>query len=556
MANSKESSVEKKLAKLNREAEEREAQKKSAKGGYRYADLIKMPVNIEALAIIPEEVAQKSKVAAIEARERRLVLAIFDPDYQETKKVIDDLKSQEYKLSIVVVSLSGLKHAWSFYRFVLRGTSEITSKIKLEKEKFLEFQKKIESLEDIKSLINGLNRESATTQLLEIVLAGALESRASDVHFEPTEEVVRLRLRVDGLLYDVVKDLKNDAYSRLITRIKLLSKLKINVSDEPQDGRFSIALPEKNIEIRTSIIPSEFGETIVLRVLDPDTIMAGLPDLGFREDDLGIIKEELKRPNGMILNTGPTGSGKTTTLYAFLLFSRSSEVKIITIEDPIEYRLEGVEQTQVDPEAGYTFETGLRSILRQDPDVLLIGEIRDLETAEIAMRSSLTGHLVFSTLHTNEAIGAIPRLIDLGVKSAVIAPALNLVIAQRLARRLCVDCRQSQEITPDLKEKIEKFIQKLPSRVDISQLKDFKIFKPKGCSKCHNGYNGRLGVFELLRVDKELEQLINQEITEANLKDFSLKKGMTTMQQDGIIKVIQGLTSFEEIERVTGVLEW
>lgn len=551
-------SVKEKLAQLHREAEERDAQRRAAKSGYPYAHLITTPINIEALELIPEEIAKKAKVAATEVKKRMVTLAVFDPTDPQVKEVVKDLELKNYQPSIFVVSLTSLKHAWNFYKFVSKEAEQITGKITIEESKLLELKKTLTSLASIKNALQTINWEGVLTgRLLEIILAGALANRASDIHLEPLEKQAKLRLRIDGLLHDVFSEMKKDIYIFLVNRIKLLSGLKLNIHDEPQDGRFSIALPDKEIEIRTSVIPSEFGETIVLRILDPETIKLSLSDLGFRDDDLEIIKNELKRPNGMILNTGPTGSGKTTTLYTFLRHAQKPEIKIITIEDPIEYHLEGIEQTQVDPEAGYTFANGLRSILRQDPDMILVGEIRDLETAEIAMHAALTGHLVFSTLHTNEASGAIPRLVDMGVKPSVIAPAINLIIAQRLVRRLCEKCRLPQEITPELKKRIEEFLEKLPSNIDKKKFSEIKIFQPKGCENCNFiGYRGRIGIFELLRVDEELERLIAKEPLEAEIKEYALKQGMVTMQQDGILKVLQGITTFEEVEAITGPIEW
>jgi len=291
--------------------------------------------------------------------------------------------------------------------------------------------------------------------------------------------------------------------------------------------------------------------------LDPDAISLSMAQLGFRADDLKIVEVELKRPNGMILNTGPTGSGKTTTLYAFLKAKSSPDSKIITIEDPIEYHLNGIEQTQVDPEADYTFANGLKSMMRQDPDIILIGEIRDKETAEIAIQASLTGHLVFSTVHANRASGAIPRLEDLGVKATSIGPAMNLIIAQRLIKRLCVDCKKKSKVDADLKKKLEKFVSNLPARVNKADYKDFNIFEPVGCDKCGGvGYKGRVGIYELLKITKEIEDILTKGGGEIQIEEFAKEKeGMVDMQADGILKVIQGLTTFDEVEKITGPLE-
>jgi len=351
-------------------------------------------------------------------------------------------------------------------------------------------------------------------------------------------------------------DLDKKIYQYLVSRIKLLANLKINVGDKAQDGRITMGMGDKDIELRVAIAPSEFGEVIVMRVLDPAAISLTLPQLGFREDDLEIVKVELKRPNGMILNTGPTGSGKTTTLYAFLKYINSPDSKIITIEDPIEYHLEGIEQTQVDPDADYTFVNGLRSMMRQDPDIILIGEIRDKETSEIAIQASLTGHLVFSTVHANRASGAIPRLEDLGVKNTSIGPAMNLIIAQRLIKKLCPDCKQKAVIANEMKQSLEKFVAKLPARVNKENYKDLNIFKAVGCDKCSGiGYKGRVAIYELLKIDKEIESVLMKGGGEIEIDELSRKAGMVTMQEDGILKIIQGLTTFEEVEKITGPLE-
>jgi len=550
--------LEEKLLKLKQEAEEREAKRIASQSGNSYLELVKSPVDTDALSLIPENVAREAKIAGIELKERKIALAVLNPQSKKTQEAIGDLKNKGYESIIYVVSQRGLDHAWTFYRFVVKKGSEITSRVEIDKNELAELKDKIGSLGKLKDLIEPLNkRGSDTEQLVEMILAGALANRASDIHFEPAVDGVKLRMRIDGMLQDVFKEIEKDVYSSLLLRIKLSSELRVNTHDEPQDGRFSIYLPEKEIEIRTSIIPSEFGETIVLRILDPETINSSLRDLGFREDDLALIEEELDEPNGMILNTGPTGSGKTTTLYAFLRYAQKPEIKIITIEDPIEYHLDGIEQTQVDPDSGYTFASGLRSILRQDPDIILVGEIRDFETTQIAIHASLTGHLVFSTLHTNDAAGAIPRLIDVGAKSSVLAPAINMVIAQRLLRRLCPKCRIEQKIDDDLQKKIDGFVKKLPNRVDKEKFKDIKIFKANGCIKCNNtGYKGRIGAFELLKIDDEMEALINKSPLESEIKKLSKKRGMATMKEDAMIKALLGLTTFDEVERVMGNIEW
>jgi type II secretory ATPase GspE/PulE/Tfp pilus assembly ATPase PilB-like protein len=360
-------------------------------------------------------------------------------------------------------------------------------------------------------------------------------------------------VRLDGILHDVlIFDFK--IYQTLLSRIKLLSGLKLNVTDRPQDGRFTILLKGATIEIRASTLPAEYGESIVLRLLNPKSLIE-MEKLGLRKDLIKIFEREIKKPNGMIIVTGPTGSGKTTTLYAILKRINMPEIKIITIEDPIEYHLEGISQTQVDPAKGYDFARGLKSIMRQDPDVILVGEIRDLETAEIACQAALTGHLVFSTLHTNDAAGAVARLVDLGVRPVSIAPAINMVVAQRLPRRVCQDCAKFVEPSKEELEKIKKSLAGVKKEVLPPSFfeKSFKIPKAVGCQNCNlTGYRGRVGIFETFLVDDEMERFILTNPSIVDMKRLAIKKGMVLMHQDGLMKVLEGITTIEEVERVAG----
>lgn len=569
--------INEKLEKIKREAEERDAQRRAKKNNLPYFNLITAPINIEAIGLIPEKEARALKTAAIEVKNKEVGIAVYNPTILGFKKLVENLSAKGYKTKIFVVSLISLEHAYGFYKFISLEKDKITGSIGVAKEinqKIIE----LNSIEKIEIALKALKQIPAdVADFLEIVLIGASQNRASDIHFEAMKDFIKLRFRIDGILHDVFCGINKNFYSYLISRIKLLSNLKINIRDEAQDGRFTINFPQKNIEVRAAIAPSEFGEVIVMRILDPEAINLSLLDLGIREDDLEIIKTELKRPNGLILNTGPTGSGKTTTLYAFLKYKKTPDIKIITIEDPIEYHLDDIEQTQIDEEAGYTFANGLRSLMRQDPDMILVGEIRDKETAEIGIQSALTGHLVLSTVHANSAAGAIPRFLDLGVKPSSIGSALNLVIAQRLVRRLCQNCRKKAETPREKKEKIETFLNNLPKRVDKTNYKEIEIFEPLagGCEKCNNsGYKGRIGIYELLLNDpeyekflidqthtklsshKELEELILISASEGQIKKFALEQGATTMQQDGILKVIRGITTFEEVEAVTGTIIW
>lgn len=550
--------LQKKLSEIHREAEERDAERRAVRLGYAYANIAKVPVSIEAVGLIPETEAREAKLAAVEIKNRDLAVAAYDPKSPAAEKIIQDLKRNGYRIKIFVSSVSGLEQAWRLYKYIVKSAKEITGKVEIEKKHLEELLLKLTSIPALKQEVEKVLAGRGTiTALLETVLAGALSNGASDVHLEVEEKGARLRLRLDGVLHDVLDTLPPKEYGNLVTRIKLLAGLKINIHGEPQDGRFTVDLPQKDIEIRVSIIPSEFGETIVMRLLDPESIQVDLPQLGLRPDDLAIMERILKEPNGLILNTGPTGSGKTTTLYAFLKHLNNPEIKIITIEDPIEYRIEGIEQTQTNPEVGYTFAGGLRSIMRQDPDVILVGEIRDAETADIALQASLTGHLVLSTLHTNDAVGAVPRLLNLGAKPQTVGPALSLVIAQRLVRKLCPKCKKEMELTPELKSKIALFLERLPARVEKKEYRQPALYVPGGCGECNGiGYKGRIGIFEFLEGGPEMEEMILKDASEIALWRLARKQGMVSLQEDGILKSIAGITSLEEVERVTGPVKW
>jgi len=393
-----------------------------------------------------------------------------------------------------------------------------------------------------------------TSELLEIIFIGSIDLDASDVHFETEENQIKIRLRIDGVLQDLVT-ISHQEYKQLLSRLKLVSGIKLNISDRPQDGRFSIINHKENIEVRSSTLPSEYGESIVLRILNPKSLIS-LEQLGLRDDLLEIFRKEINKPNGMIIVTGPTGSGKTTTLYAFLKEVQNSTIKVITIEDPIEYRLEGISQTQAEPIKGYDFASGLRAIVRQDPDVILIGEIRDLETTEIALQAALTGHLVFSTIHANDSAGTIARLVDLGTTPASVASAINLIIAQRLIRKVCPKCAEFKNISPEQLKKISKELapEALPKNIKIAEITSrTKIPIAKGCKDCgFTGYKGRLGVFEAFLIDDDMERFVIGNPPTSDLKNKAIQKGMVTMYQDGLIRVIEGLTTIEELERTIG----
>lgn len=431
----------------------------------------------------------------------------------------------------------------------------ITEKIEIEKELNREFGKEILNIPTLKAKIEELSTKDITI-LVKALMFGSIVLDSSDMHIEAIEEGSVLRVRVDGVLQEVVS-FDSQKHQRLVSRIKLLSGLKINVEDKPQDGRFSIILngedKTEEIEIRVSTLPTEYGETIVMRVLNPKNLIS-LEDLGLRKDLYRIFEIQSSKPNGMIIVTGPTGSGKTTTLYAFLKKIRSPEIKVITIEDPIEYHLEGISQTQVNPKKGYDFAAGLKSIVRQDPDAILVGEIRDLETASIALQAALTGHLVLSTLHTNDAAGTIARLQALGEKPVNIAPAINVCIAQRLIRKACPKCAEMKPISKELLEEIKKGLEGIPQGIDMPEIKEgMLVAQIKGCEHCNfTGYKGRVGIFEAMTIDDEMQDFILTSPSTSAMEKLAVKKGMTTMKQDGLIKVLKGTTTMEEVKRVVG----
>jgi len=432
-------------------------------------------------------------------------------------------------------------------------SKKITGIVEISSEIIQEAKEGIQNIPQLKEKIGQISAENITN-VLDIILMGAINLNASDIHIEPSENEALLRARIDGMLQDITSfDL--NVFQKVLSRIKLLSGLKLNISDRPQDGRFSVSIQQDLIEIRSSTLPAEYGESIVLRILNPKSLIT-LEALGLREDLLKAFNKELTQPDGMIIITGPTGSGKTTTLYSFLTKIKSPENKIITIEDPIEYHLAGISQTQTHPEKGYDFASGLKSIMRQDPDVILVGEIRDLETAQIAIQAALTGHLVLTTLHTNDAAGTIARLISLGTEPANIGPALNLAVAQRLVRKVCSQCFKTKTASDQDLEKIKKGLKNLPEAIKKKLppiTKSLQIPQTVGCQHCNfTGFSGRIGIFEAFFVNNEMEKFISTSPSIALLKEKAVDQGMITLRQDGLMKVLEKMTTIEEIERVMG----
>ncbi len=433
----------------------------------------------------------------------------------------------------------------------MEETKKVLGGVSITPEIVSDLTANVKNIADFTKKITEAARES-TTNLVDIILFGSILLEVSDIHIEPQNDDIRLRTRIDGVLQDTAT-FDKALYHNILSRLKLLSKLKLNVTDRPQDGRFTVNTGDTLIEVRTSSLPAEYGEAIVMRILNPKNFME-LEKLGLRQDLYKILEREIKKPNGMIVVTGPTGSGKTTTLYAFLMKIQSPEMKIVTIEDPIEYHLQGISQTQVAPERGYNFSKGLRSIVRQDPDVILVGEIRDLETAKISLQAALTGHLVLSTLHTNDAAGTIPRLVDLGEEPSSIASGLKMTVGQRLVRTVCKECLVKTAPTKEELAEIKEALKNLPKDIQLpKKIDDIKIAKAqeKGCPHCNfTGYKGRKGLYELFLVDNEMERFILTNPPVSDIKTLLVKKGMVTMYQSGIIEVVNGETTLQEVHKI------
>ena len=553
-----------KLGELKEKEEEDLARMVAERHEVEYLDLSSVPIDMDALRLIPETQAREAHVAPVGQIGKRVKIAVLSPTNEKVQEILNGLKEKGYDVSLAVVSPKSLEKAWA--RYVDLSFSKETSAgiLDISTNDIETFMSKIKSVHDVDQLVSDvvkLKKGLRISKILEVILSGALATDASDIHIEPEEEEVRLRYRLDGVLVDILM-FDKETFGLLLSRIKLLSGLKLNVKNEAQDGRFSVKIGNSEIEIRTSILPGAYDESIVMRILNPKSIQVPLEDLGINEKLLGILLKEIDRPNGMILTTGPTGSGKTTTLYAFLRKIYSPQVKIITIEDPIEYHLAGIVQTQVheakqskDNAAaqteGYTFASGLRSALRQDPDVIMVGEIRDEETAEVAVNSALTGHLVFSTLHTNDAAGTYPRLIDLGINPKVLTSAINVALAQRLIRKLCPACKKKIAISGDAKKTVDAVIAEVVDKSLVAGLDTENMYEAVGCPTCNNlGYKGRTGLYEAILTDEALEKVLSENPSGREIKEVTRDQGILDMRQDGVIKVLKGVTSLDELRRV------
>jgi len=505
--------------------------------GFKKADnFILLEADSTIAAMIPEDFARSNRVLAVNKNDSTLVVAMEDPEDLVTIDAIKRLTNLSPE--IIVSGPTLMEKALDKVYGEIQKTAEVSETI----ESITVISGDEGSQEVVNLSADKASKEDAPiVKLVNLIFQESIKERATDIHVEPMEKQVYIRIRIDGVL-QVIMTPPISSLSGLVTRIKILSKLNIAEKRLPQDGRFSIRSPGKDIDVRVSILPTIYGEKIVMRLLDKTGFDFNLTSLGFPKENLGVFKKMINQPYGMVIVSGPTGSGKSTSLYAALKEIKSERTNITTVEDPVEYQLDGVNQVQVFEDIGLTFGSTLRSILRQDPDILLIGEIRDGETADIAVKFSLTGHLVFSTVHANDAAGTITRLLDIGIAPFLVGSCLNLVMAQRLVRRICLDCKEEHNPTP---EEL-KMVGLDPNRIKGS------LYRGKGCTECRNtGYKGRLAIFEMIPMARNLRKLVYENANEDDIRQTALKNGMVTLREAGLTRVLDGTTSLEEVKRST-----
>ncbi|MDH4358532.1 MAG: type II/IV secretion system protein [Candidatus Berkelbacteria bacterium] len=567
------------LAGVARNISEVESRVKQATVSPDSIDLSDLSISPEALRKLPYELCEKLKVVVFKSRgEKDFDLAAAFPSEPKLLEVLESIeKKTDITFRVFKADLGQIENVLANYRVVLEKLSE-QKRMEVEAKRASlapsgaekeqagqpkgeggesqETKAKIESMEE-PDLVKFLSKEKVTTsdlkayanadnipQLMAGVIMMATAERASDIHVEPFEKMVRVRYRVDGELSDVLM-LPAEMTSSIVARIKILGKMKIDEQRVPQDGRFDVKVKDALTDIRVATLPTVFGEKIVMRLLSKTKELEKLEDLGLDGPTYDRVIEAMSKPYGVILSTGPTGSGKSTTLYSIIFQLNHPEVNIVTLEDPVEYEIQGINQVQIKPQIGFGFADGLRSILRQDPNIIMVGEIRDKDTAELATQAALTGHLVLSTLHTNTAAGALPRLYNLGVEPFLITSATNAVIGQRLVRKLCPNCKQETEVPQSVVFETKKEFEKINLGHQI------KFYKGRGCDNCKNGFKGRIGIFEVLPMSDEIANLVISKRSENEIFTQAVKEGMITMRQDGLIKAVKGLTSVDEVFRVT-----
>ena len=537
------------------DSEERMVRLLADKYNLPYIDLRGLAGEPDALKLIPENMARDAMVAPFKITGKTIHIAVRDPDNSKMRNLIEHINSTLGEPIIYIASSSSLKHIWGRYADIAINEAVDQGSINLTKAHSEELFQNVKSLADFQNKIEAIlknERTNKVSKIIELLIDGAIFFGASDIHTEPESSAVRFRYRLDGLLVDIFYT-DEDTYKLVQSRLKLLSGLKISIHNRAQDGRFTVEREQEsgNIEVRVSVIPGSYGESFVMRLLDPSAANVELNELGINSYVKTAIERAMKRPNGMILTTGPTGSGKSTTLYSILKKIYNPTVKIITIEDPVEYHLEGISQTNVNKE--YGFVDGLRAALRQDPDVIMIGEIRDPETAAVSINAAQTGHLVLSTLHTNNAFGVIPRLLDLGANPKTLSSALTLSIAQRLCRKLCPHCKVAVKADERTTKSITNVLGEMNVKnkpFAIKPATEYTVYQAGGCDKCHDGYKGRIGIYEAFNMTPEINTVINDNPSEYQIREATASQGLTTLEEDAIIKLLLGDTSYEELLRV------
>ncbi len=516
-------------------------------------DVLPVDVSLDVLKLIPQRTAEHYKMLALSKSDSFLEVGMVYPEDLNAQEALKFL-SRKWNLEVKVYLIlpSSFKDIFKRYGSLREEVSELLHDEDEDKKE--ERRKEQTTLEDMKKMVEKAPVSKAVNSILEY----AVQKGASDIHIEPERKKLRVRFRLLGSLQSSV-ELPLRFHGPIASRIKILSSLKLDEKRIPQDGRFSSIIEERGIDFRVSTFPTTLGEKVVMRVLDSEAGLQNFEELGFSDRDMKTINRTIQKPYGLILATGPTGSGKSTTLYSALRVLNKEDVNIVTLEDPVEYFIQGVNQSQVRPEIGYTFARGLRHIVRQDPDVIMVGEIRDEETASLSVHAALTGHIVLSTLHTNNAVGAVPRFIDLGVQPFLVPSTISLVIAQRLVRILCNHCKEKVKPNPEENKVIMDAINNLPAKAkgEIDIPKPFYIWKAKGCRHCADkGYVGRIGLFEIFEMTNRLADAKLENLSEDALEKEARKQGMTTMRQDGVLKALKGLTSLSEVVTSTQVKEY
>jgi type IV pilus assembly protein PilB len=516
-----------------------------------YVDLKTKNIAKEITEMVSKETMLNYRFVPFEVENGVLRVALTDPTNLGALGALEFLSQKnKYQLELFITSNASFS---AVFRKTGNITKEVTQALTQVAEKEKQDEVKRQQVQKETKIEEKLVEDAPISKIVDVILRHAIEGRASDIHIEPSEEDLRVRYRIDGMLHSSLI-LPKTVHTAIVSRIKILSNLKIDEMRLPQDGRFHISLEGKSIDFRVSTFPTVIGEKVVLRILDKSTGAPKLDELGIIGRHLDIVNDAIKKPHGMFLVTGPTGSGKSTTLYSILSMLNKPKVNITTLEDPVEYFMDGVNQAQIRPEIGLTFAAGLRSILRQDPNIIMVGEIRDKETAELAVHSALTGHLVFSTLHTNSAIGAIPRLIDMGIEPYLLTASLSLVAAQRLVRRTCEKCKAEKKPSATVLELIQKELKDVSKELlEGLDVKNPVIYQGRGCPACDNtGYKGRIGIYEMIPLTPALQELISNHESTTKIEVQAIKnEGMLLMRQDGIIKSLKGMTTIEEVIRVT-----